>query len=78
MGMKPSAIQGMAWFLEKKLWGDNGWSRLDLGNFQEEMKKLPMLRAGIKQRLKKSKAEAKLPAGKEQELELLVEPRKMK
>lgn len=74
LGIKPSALQGALWFAEKQLWANEGWGRLDLGDFRNEMKKLPMLRAGIKQRLKKSAAESKLKPEKTMELGL-VEPR---
>lgn len=59
MKMKPSALQGALWFAEKKRWSDNGWGRLDLGNFQNEMEKLPLLRAGFEQRLATKKAKSK-------------------
>jgi len=45
LGIKPIALQGMLWFAEKQLWADNGWTELDLGDFQKEMKKIPVLRA---------------------------------
>lgn len=57
--LKPSALQGALWFAEKKRWSDNGWGRLDLGNFQNEMEKLPLLRAGFEQRLATKKAKSK-------------------
>lgn len=59
LGVKPSALQGALWFAEKKRWSDNGWGRLDLGNFQNEMEKLPLLRAGFEQRLVTKKAKSK-------------------
>lgn len=52
LGMKPDALQGALWFAEKQHWADNGWARLDLGSFQKEMQKIPMLRRGIEQRTK--------------------------
>jgi hypothetical protein len=67
--MNPDDLQGALWFAEKQLWSDNGWGRLDLGDFRKEMEKVPMLRQGYRQRLQKSQAEAKATA--EQQLEIL-------
>lgn len=39
MGMSPDALQGALWFAEKHLWADNGWSRLDLGDYRKEIPK---------------------------------------
>ena len=50
LGMKPSELQGALWFLEKKLYHDNGWSKLDLGDYRREIQKTELLRTGIKQR----------------------------
>jgi hypothetical protein len=47
LGMKPSELQGALWFMEKKLWTERGWGKLDLGSFQAEMRKTPELRARI-------------------------------
>lgn len=71
--MNPDDLQGALWFAEKQLWADNGWSRLDLGDFRREMDKVPLLKQGIKHRLDKTKARDKIKPA--QELELLVEPR---
>jgi ribosomal protein S18 acetylase RimI-like enzyme len=73
MKMKPDDLQGALWFAEKQLWANNGWSRLDLGDFRREIEKTPLLRAGVKHRLEKTKARGKVKPA--QELELLVEPR---
>lgn len=74
LGIKPSALQGGLWFAEKQLWSDNGWSRLDLGDFRNEMKKLPLLRAGIKQRLTTRKLSDKVKPTEAMNLDL-IEPR---
>lgn len=50
MGMKPSELQAAVWFAEKQLWAENGWARLDLGDFREELKKTESLRQEIKAR----------------------------
>jgi hypothetical protein len=50
LGLKPSELQAAVWFAEKQLWNDNGWSRLDLGDFREELKKTDRLRAEIQAR----------------------------
>jgi hypothetical protein len=47
MGMKPDELQAALWFAEKQLWAENGWAKLNLGDFREEMKKLPELRKQI-------------------------------
>ncbi len=74
LGVKPSALQGGLWFAEKQLWADNGWSRLDLGDFRNEMKKLPLLRSGVKQRLTTKKLSDKVKPAEELELDI-VKPR---
>jgi len=51
LGVTPDALQGGLWFAEKQLWADNGWGRLDLGDFRKEIEKTPLLKAGIQQRL---------------------------
>lgn len=43
LGMEPDALQGALWFAEKHLWADNGWSRLDLGDYRKEIPKRPEL-----------------------------------
>lgn len=60
LGIKPDALQGGLWFAEKELWANNGWGRLDLGDFRAEMKKLPLLRAGIQQRLTTTRQAARV------------------
>lgn len=74
LGIKPSALQGGLWFAEKQLWSDNGWSRLDLGDFRNEMKKLPLLRAGIKQRLTTRKLSDKVKPTEALDLDF-IQPR---
>lgn len=69
LGMKPDDLQGALWFAEKKRWADNGWGRLDMGDFREEIKKTPALEKAYQQR----KAEKK--ADKVEQLGLDVEPR---
>jgi hypothetical protein len=51
LDMKPSSLQAALWFSEKGLWDRNGWVRLDLGDFREQMKRLPSLRENIENRL---------------------------
>jgi hypothetical protein len=65
--MNPDDLQGALWFAEKQLWADNGWGRLDLGDFRKEMEKVPLLKKGYEQRLKASSAKSK----PEQQLEIL-------
>jgi hypothetical protein len=77
LGIKADDLQGALWFAEKKHWADNGWGRLDLGSFQKEMEKVPMLEQGIQQRLKTTKAKASAPKATPQDL-FTVEPRKLK
>ena len=75
--MKPSALQAALWFAEKKLWANNGWSPLDLGDFRNEIAKVPMLRQGFQSRLTAGKESAKMR--KAQALDLgLVEPRSLR
>jgi hypothetical protein len=76
LDMKPDALQGALWFAEKSHWADKGWSRLSLGDFSREMEKVPMLRAGYRQRLDKTQRSAKVKPAEEQEL--LIQPRKTK
>lgn len=75
LNMQPDALQGALWFAEKKLWHNKGWGRLDLGNFQAEMTKIPMLRVGFKQRVEAPKRKATEKAAETGEL-FTVEPRK--
>jgi hypothetical protein len=72
--MQPDALQGALWFAEKKLWSNNGWGKLDLGDFSSEMGKIPMLESGFNQRAAAGKVKTK----KEEPLDLFVEPRKLK
>lgn len=51
LGVKPDALQGGLWFAEKKHWADNGWTRLDLGSFQKELHKTPLMQKAIQKRL---------------------------
>lgn len=68
VGVKPDALQGGLWFAEKQHWADNGWGRLDLGDFRKEIEKVPMLKSGIEQRLAATKARAKTKTGEPGEL----------
>lgn len=74
LGVRPDSLQGALWFAEKQLWADNGWARLDLGDFRKEIKKRALLNQGIEQRL--AKTEAVKAAPKTEQFDLLVEPRK--
>jgi hypothetical protein len=78
LGMNADDLQGALWFAEKQHWADNGWGRLDLGSFQNEMKKLPLLKAGVQQRLNTTAAKSKVNPLTAGELGISVEPRKMK
>jgi hypothetical protein len=77
LGMKPSALQAALWFAEKKLWAENGWSPLDLGDFRAEMKKLPMIRQGVRSRLTSAKESAKIRPTEMMDLNL-IQPRELK
>jgi probable phosphoglycerate mutase len=76
LGLTPDALQGGLWFAEKQLWADRGYGKLDLGDFREEIKKLGMLKEGVKQSLAAQKKAAK--AGAEEQPDLLVTPRNLK
>jgi hypothetical protein len=76
MHVTPDALQGALWFAEKQLWADRGYGKLDLGDFREEIKKLGMLKEGVKQSLAAQKKAAK--AGAEEQPDLLVTPRNLK
>lgn len=76
LGIKPDALQGGLWFAEKQLWADNGWGRLDLGSYVNEMEKLPMIRQAIKQRLSATAQRAKIKPAEEVEFELTPRPTK--
>jgi broad specificity phosphatase PhoE len=52
LGMTPDALQAGLWFAEKKLWGDNGWSKqTDYGTYQKEFPKIPALNKAIEENL---------------------------
>lgn len=68
LGIKADALQGALWFTEKKHWSDNGWGRLDLGDYRSEMENLPLLRRGTEQRLKHAAAMEKAKRMEEQDL----------
>lgn len=40
LGLKPSELQGALWFIEKKLWAEQGWSRLDFGDYRPLVRNL--------------------------------------
>lgn len=71
MKMKPSELQGALWFAEKKRWADAGWGRLDLGNFQTEMDKIPALKSGFKHRIELAKAKKKVKEIEQPTLDIL-------
>lgn len=73
LGVTPDALQGGLWFAEKQLWADNGWGRLDLGDYRKEIAKADLLKSGIAQRLATQKAKAE--AVREEQPDLLVSPR---
>jgi hypothetical protein len=77
LGMKPDALQGALWFAEKQHWADNGWGRLDLGSYMNEFPKIPMLKAGIRQRAGLQAKAAKAKPAETMELGL-VTPRNLK
>jgi hypothetical protein len=76
LGITPDALQGGLWFAEKQLWADNGWGRLDLGDYRTEIAKTDRLKKGIQQQaaVKKAASKAKLA----EQPELLVTPRNLK
>ncbi len=74
LGITPDALQGGLWFAEKKRWADNGWGRLDLGDFRTEMERVPLLESGFNTRVKRTTAKAK--SKPEEQMSLDVEPRK--
>lgn len=78
LGMKPDALQGALWFAEKQKWASEGWSRLDLGDYRKEVPKTAALRAGVEQRLARTKAIAKVKPSEQSGLDLTVEPRNLK
>jgi len=80
MGIEPDSLQGGLWFAEKQLWADNGWGRLDLGDFRKEIAKTKILKAGIEQRTAKMKAVEKTKPAEQGSLFTPAEvmPRKLK
>jgi hypothetical protein len=75
--MKPDALQGALWFAEKQHWADNGWSRLDLGDYRKEVLKTAALQAGVEQRLRRTRAVAKSKEIEQPGLDLTVKPRNL-
>jgi hypothetical protein len=71
LGMTADALQGALWFAEKSLWADKGWSRLDLGDYRKEVPKTEALRAGVRERTTRVKAEARTKAMETPEMDLL-------
>ena len=59
---------------EKQLWADQGWGRLDLGDFRKEIKKTELLKSGIEQRLATQKAAGKAKPVEQLSLDI-VQPR---
>lgn len=64
----PNALQGGAWFAEKKYWADRGWGLLDLGDFKAELQRAPELRKRYRENI--------APKEKDQELGFDIQPRK--
>jgi hypothetical protein len=59
LGMKPSALQGALWFAEKHRWAKNGWSRLNLGSYAEEIRKnIPKIETRWRQRVEQAEQRA--------------------
>lgn len=71
LDMKPSALQGALWFAEKQYWSEQGWGRLDLGDYKTELERMPQLKAGFKSREARAKAEAAAKSSTQKELEIL-------
>ena len=71
LGVEPDALQGAMWFAEKQHWDDNGWQKLDLGDYRRELPKMGLLRHGVEQRLDTQKAVKK---AKHLEQEMLFSP----
>lgn len=65
LDMQPDDLQGALWFAEKKLWADKGWSPLNLGDYRKEAPKTAELRARHGKRI-------------EEQLQELIQPRKLK
>jgi len=77
LSIKPSELQGALWFAEKSLWNENGWARLDLGDYRREIQKTDLLRRGVQHRTAAAAAEKKTRPAEEIELPL-VEKRKLR
>lgn len=77
LGIEASAIQGGLWFAEKQLWAENGWGKLDLGSYVDEMANLPLIRQAIKQRLTKTAQSAKIKPMETGELKFSPRQRKL-
>jgi hypothetical protein len=77
MHVTPDALQGALWFAEKQLWADQGWGRLDLGDYRTEIPKTEALQQGIAQIAARQKATGKAKPQEQPEL-MMVEPRKLK
>jgi hypothetical protein len=76
LGMRPDSLQGALWFAEKQLWADNGWGRLDLGDFRQEIKGRELLNRGIEQRLATTEAQKAAPKTEQAGFDLgIIEPR---
>jgi GNAT superfamily N-acetyltransferase len=78
LGIEPDALQGGLWFAEKAHWNNNGWGRLDLGDYRKEIPKTEALQAGVKARERRVAAEAKTKPMETAELPITVEPRKLR
>lgn len=57
IGMTASQLQGALWFAEKKLWADNGWARLDLGDFRKELDRTAELKQKMQENLRPTEAD---------------------
>lgn len=70
LGVRADSLQGALWFAEKQLWADNGWGRLDLGDFRKEIKNRELLNRGIEQRLSATEAKATAPKAEQRGFDL--------
>ena len=76
LGVRPDSLQGGLWFAEKQLWADNGWGRLDLGDFRKEIQNRELLNRGIVQRLAATEAAQQAPQTAQSGFDLgMIEPR---
>jgi hypothetical protein len=75
LGVNADDLQGGLWFAEKQLWANEGWGRLDLGDYRKELAKVDLLNAGIAQRLAAQKAKAKTTKAEQPDLLDLLTPR---